>query len=180
MAELRRLFRRGRRLPDEVRRRAGLAAHERVLAHGRAADGAWLVGTPSALVVLRGEEPLRLPWAGIQGVGWNDEDQRLTITEVGSFGDQRPVHDFHLEGQGLLLQLVRERVEASIVLQRRVSLGRRRGFTVIGRRSDGAAIEWMVDYDTGVEPADPEVGRTVEEALAAARGDVGEAGDPSI
>jgi hypothetical protein len=179
---LARLFRAVRhgQLPSEVRRLAGLPARERVLAHGRATDGTWLVGTPAALVVLRGDDPRRLSWAGIQEVGWNDEEQRLTVTEVGSFGERRSVHSFQLEEQGLLLQLVRERVQASIVLQRRVSLGRRRGFTVIGRRGQDGAIAWMVEYDAGVQPDDPEVSRSVEEALAAARQDVGETGDPSI
>jgi hypothetical protein len=168
-----RLFRRSEVVPVDVRERAGLARRTPVLASGQADDGRWLLGTPDALVVV-GADVLRLPWSEVQAVDWDGDEGRLLITGVGTFGQPRPRHGFRLTEQGLLLQLVRERVQASIVLQRRFPVERRRGFTVIGRRTAGGPIAWMVEYDDGIDLADPGVGRLVEEALARARGDVGE------
>jgi len=60
---------------------------------------------------------------------------------------------------GLLLELVRERVTASVVLQRRVITDGTRGLLVIGRRpptGDGEVI-WAYQFDAGVDPEDPAV-----------------------
>ena len=75
----------------------------------------------------------------------------------------------------LLLQLVRERVTASIVLQRRVPVRAGLGLTVIGRRSPvGGPVGWMHAYDPGLDPNDPEVAAVAAAALAEAQGEVGE------
>ena len=55
-----------------------------------------------------------------------------------------------------LLQLVRERVSASVVLQRGRIVEGKRGLKVIGRRSPaGGPIRWMFEYDDGLDPDDP-------------------------
>ncbi len=76
---------------------------------------------------------------------------------------------------GLLLELVRERVTASVVLQRHVPIDGRRGVRVIARRAPRGdqPVVWIYEYDEGVDPADPVVQRAAEEALEAARVDVG-------
>ena len=43
-----------------------------------------------------------------------------------------------------------------------------------GRPAGHGPIAWFVEYDDGLDPADPEVAAVVDEALASARGDVGE------
>ena len=71
------------------------------------------------------------------------------------------MHEVRIADPGRLLQLVRERVTASVLLQRRVSLpGSRKGLMVVARRSPhrGGEISWAVEYDVGVDPADPAVG----------------------
>ena len=81
----------------------------------------------------------------------------------------------------LLLELLRARVTASIVLQRRVPVRGRLGLTVIGRRSPaGGPVSWMHAYDAGLDPDDPEVVAVADLALLQARSEVGEDASDSI
>ena len=54
------------------------------------------------------------------------------------WGEQRPEHAFAIDEPGRLLELVRERVTASVVLQRHVPVDGRRGVRVIARRAPAA------------------------------------------
>ena len=58
-----------------------------------------------------------------------------------------------------MLELVRERVTASVVLQRHVAVSGRRGLRVIARRAPrgNAPVDWFFEYDAGVDPDDAEV-----------------------
>ena len=83
-----------------------------------------------------------------------------------------------MDDPALLLQLVRERVTASIVLQRWVPVRGKHGLTVIGRRSPaGGPVTWMHAYDLGLDPADPEVAAAADQALLAAQAEIGEPAD---
>ncbi len=97
------------------------------------------------------------------------------MTEVGRFGEERAVHVLGLEDAGRLLQLVRERVTASIALQRHVPVGDRKSVRVLARQAPGrrGELAWFVEYDAGLDPADPAVDTVVQAALAAARADIG-------
>jgi hypothetical protein len=171
----------GRRggVPADVVARAALPRGEKVLAGAGSRDGTWVLGTRRLLVVLPPDGPAdAVPWEQVEDAAWDAEESRLRITLVGEFGRPRPSYLLVVEEPALLLQLVRERVTASIVLQRRVPVHGRRGFTVIGRRSPvGGQVAWMTSYDEGVDPADPEVQVAVERALAGAQAEVGETPD---
>ena len=73
--------------------------------------------------------------------------------------------------------MVRERVTASVLLQRRVLVSGRRGLTVIARRPPRGpgAITWAYDFDPGVDPSDPVVAQAAEEGLRAAKEELGSA-----
>jgi hypothetical protein len=165
-----------------VLERAELPRGENPLAHARAADGSWVLGTRRLLALVPADSTARLiPWEQVEDATWNQESSRLTVTEIGSYGEQRPAHSFDMDDPALLLQLVRERVTASVVLQRRVPVRGRHGVTVIGRRSPaGGELAWMVAYDPALDPADPEVSQATDAALEAARAEVGESGTSSI
>ena len=96
-------------------RRPGARAHEgrrRHLAarHPRRAGRAPRSTTPAG----------RLPWEQVETADWDRDEDRLRVAEVGEFGQPRPVARAHrLAGPGWLLQLIRERVTASVLLQRR-------------------------------------------------------------
>lgn len=163
------------RLPRPVRVPAPLraAAGERVLAWSPVEDG-WLAGTRGHLVHVPTEgPPVRLAWADVQAADWSQDEATLTVTEVGEFGATRGRRTFRLGEAALLLQLVRERVQASIVLQRHHVVSGKRGVRVVARRHADGTIAWLVEYDEGVDPESPQTVRIVEKALVQARSDVG-------
>jgi hypothetical protein len=91
------------------------------------------------------------------------------------------VHTLAVDGSAAkdadrLLQLLRERVTASVLLTRHVPIAGRRGVRVVARRapSGRSDVRWIYEYDEGVDPDDPFVRAAAETALAAARADVGE------
>lgn len=162
-------------LPGDVLARAGLERGERPLARAETRDGSWLLGTRARLVVVGSEAVVSLPWEQVEAADWDRDDERLRVTEVGEFGRPRSSYTFTVAEPRLLLQLVRERVTHSVVLQRRVTVRGRQGFSVIARRNPaGGPLRWMHEYDRGVDPADPQVARLAEDALREARAEVGE------
>jgi hypothetical protein len=170
------LFDRG--VPADVLARVGLPRGEKALAFAQAADSSWLLGTRRSLVLVRPDDVVQLPWEEVEDAAWNKDDGQLRITGVGQYGEPRPSYAFTMEDPALLLQLVRERVTASIVLQRRVPVRDKLGLTVIARRSPvGGPVAWMHSYDPGLDPADPEVVAVADLALTQAQAEVGD--DPA-
>ncbi len=167
------LFSRG--LPSEVLDRASLPRGEKPLAFAASLDGTWLLGTRERLVIVTASEVVSIPWERVEDAAWNQEESRLRITGIGDYGRPRPSYSFEMGEPALLLQLVRERVTASIVLQRRVPVRDRLGVTVIGRRNPvGGPVAWMHAYDPGLDPDDPEVVAVADLALGQAQAEVGD------
>ena len=148
---------------------------ERVLASATTAEGTVLAGTRDAFYVVTDGDTRRVPWEQVEAAGWDRDTDTFRLSEVGSWGEQRPVHTATLDEPGRLLELVHERVTASVVLQRHVSLGGRRGLRVIARRAPSGAggVQWVYEYDEGVDPDDPAVRAAARDALELARRDVG-------
>jgi hypothetical protein len=149
---------------------------EHALAWAPVDGGGWVVGTRDALYLPAG----RLPWEQVEAADWDSELERLRVSEVGQWGEQRSEHTLTIAAGGAgtdrLLQLVRERVTASVLLVRHVPVTGRRGLRVVGRRAPGgtSAVAWFYEYDAGIDPGDPVVRAAAETALDAARADVGE------
>ncbi len=144
---------------------------ERVLASCESVDGVIVAGTRDALYL----GGTRIAWEQVEAADWDNDTDLLRVSLVGSWGTEKVSHSFGLTSPGRLLELVRERVTASVVLQRHVPLNGRRGVRVIGRRPPRGTgdIEWFFEYDEGVDPTDPVVREASTAALAAARADVG-------
>lgn len=185
---MRRLLRRGK-VPGDVLGRADLGG-QRVLAHAHATDGTWLLGTREALVVVEpldelgnrpGDRPLRLAWQDIETADWDRDEDRLRVAEVGTFGQARPVHVYQVPEPGLLLQLIRERVTASVLLQRRVAVSGKRGLMVIARRAPTGRgeITWAFEFDEDVDPDDPVVREAAERGLRSAQDELGAGPEPN-
>ena len=139
-------------------RRSGLAS-------ARTVSGEELVGTRDVLRV-PGRE---LRWEEILGADWDAEAEALTISLV-----EPEVLTYELVDPALLLQLVRERVTASIVLSRRVPLADGAGFTLMARRPPaGGEVSFTCEYDQGVDPDAPEVLDAARTAVRAARDELG-------
>jgi hypothetical protein len=154
------------RLPPEVRAALG---RERSLAAAQAEDGAWVVGTRDRLHVV-GEHGRSWPWEEVLRADWDEEARLLEVVPVGDYG--RPVErrSFVLQDAADLLTLIRERVSASVLLQRSVAVTGKRGFRLFARRPPrGGAITWAFEMDPGVDPDDPVVRRAMDEALADAQ-----------
>ena len=68
-----------------------------------------------------------------------------------------------------------QRVTASVVLQRHVTVSGRRGLRVIARRapSGSGGVQWVYEYDEGVDPGDPAVRDLARTTLEAMRLEVG-------
>jgi len=188
-------FKRAVDLPAEVLGRVQLGKGEKVLAGTRAADGTWLLGTPDALLLVepspmsfgrsQSVEPggglsnrsveTRIPWQRVEMADWDREAERLTLAEVGEFGQVRPEYAFEIADPGLLLELIRERVTSSVVLQRRVVVSGKAGLFVVARRpprGDGE-ITWAYEFDPGVSPEDPAVIEAARRGLETATEELG-------
>lgn len=147
-----------------------VARGERLLASAERSDGGGAVGgTRDALYL-----PRRVPWEAIASADWDREAEQLRVVEVGEFGQEQPIHLLPLRAPDRLLQLVRERVTASFVLQRHVDVHHGRRARILARRRPaGGEVHWYVDYDAGLDPDDPEVASVVDDALATARSEIG-------
>jgi hypothetical protein len=167
---------RGRKAPPEILRRADLPRRERVLTAAGADDGTWLLGTRDSLVLVVPDGPVRrLAWEQVATADWDREEDRLRVVELAEYGAVPTVHELSISDPGLLLDLVRERVTASVLLTRRVLVERKRGLTVIARRapSGRGALGWAFELDPGLEPDDPLVRVAAEEGLRAAQEELG-------
>jgi hypothetical protein len=183
---MRRLFERGPGAPDDVVARAGLPRGDKVLAATRAVDGTWLLGTRAALVLVpaadggpvapEAERPATtIPWEQVEAADWSRDDDRLRVSEVGVFGRARPVHELTLDDPGTLLAMVRERVTASVVLQRRVEVRDGLGLLVVARRAPNGTgdITWAYELDAGLDPDDRTVRQAAEAGVRAAAEELG-------
>ena len=152
-----------------------VAPGEKVLAATTAVDGTELAGTRDAFYVVSDGATRRVPWEQVEAADWDRDTDVFRLSEVGSWGEQRPVHTATLTEPGRLPELVRERVTASVVLQRHVTVSGRRGLRVIARRapSGKGRIQWVYEYDEGVDPDDPAVREVARETLEVMRRDVG-------
>ena len=135
------------------------------LASARTRSGDEVVGTRDALV-LPGRQ---IPWERILRADWDSEAEVLRVVLV-----EPEVVDLELEEPALLLQLVRERVTASIVLTRRVPVDGDLGLVLMARRPPrGGEITLTFEYDRGLDPDAPDVRDVALAAARAARDDLG-------
>ncbi len=161
-------------VPDEVRRRLALDADERVLASAADVDGGWHVGTDRALHVAADDSWHRVRWERVDRASFDDETGRLHVVEVAQLGEPEPTHVLELVQPRRLLDLVRDRVTASVLLSRNVPVEGSRGVKVIGRRApSGGAVEWSFWLSRGLESDDPKVRAAIDQGLADAQAELG-------
>lgn len=130
----------------------GRAAAARILAWARSADG-FVVGSPALLSlgaagVSAGVEDWRhVGWHEIEHGGWNAEARALSWTLYG--GRRGRVE---LAEPGRLPELFRERVAASIAVERFVPIRGERGVTVTARRDLGGdgTLSWHSSLTRGL------------------------------
>ena len=151
-----------------------LAKGERVLAF--AVDdftGAYVVATTYALAVVTStaELTVRRRWLSVDAGSWEPETATLTVT----WADGRRAGQWSFrDQQSLLPETLRERVQASVVLSTRLTLGDRRAGRV-AIRQDFATRELVCQTILGrhARADDPEVQAHVQAALAHLKDQVG-------
>lgn len=149
-----------------------------ILAAVQLTDGHWVAGTRSA-VYLPTDAPdglRRVGWEKIERAGWDSEASILNIFETTDFGTPLRATELKVDDPGRFGQLLRERVDASIVIQRHVPLAGKRGVRIIARRNPSttdAAVTWNFVLDKGLEPDQPGVLDAAEAALREVREEFG-------
>jgi hypothetical protein len=164
-------FTRAPEVPREVR----AAVEGRVLAATEASDGSWLAGTRDALHLLGPDSHETWRWEDVQRADWDQEASTLRVERVIDYGEPVERRTVELPEPGSVLPLVRERVTASVVLDRRVLVEGKRGLRVIGRRppSGDGDVRWAFLFDVGIDPDDPVVGLAADQALREAKESLG-------
>jgi len=145
--------------------RTELGHPARILAWSATRDG-FCVGSPGALSFGDGSAWTHLGWHQIERGGWDVETSQLTWQRLD--GDRGAVD---LPHPGRLPELFRERVAASIALEKFVALSGQRGVTITARRdlAPGGSISWHSSLTRGLTWQTAGVREAVEEVMAEVR-----------
>ncbi|NED96911.1 hypothetical protein G1H11_16515 [Phytoactinopolyspora alkaliphila] len=144
----------------------GLWAAERVLVRADGPQGP-VAATDQRLIWADGS----IAWHEIERASWDGDDEVLTVEPVATSGRKR-VHRLPIATPGRLVDVVRERVVASVVISRHVPLRGRRGVRVTGRRQADGELIWSAVLDPGIDMRDAETRHQVDTAVAAVRHEV--------
>ena len=118
----------------------------------------------------------RVGWEQIERAGWNADESVLHVWETTSFGTPLRATDLAVDDPGRFGQLLRERIDASILVQRHVPLVGKKGVRIVGRRNPAqpdAVVSWSFVLDKGLEPERPGLVDQAEAALKAVRDEFG-------
>ena len=169
------LFRRPRgwrraQLPETARALLGLASGSRVLAWSPLVGGGWAVATPARLCALLPTGALiDRPWTDVDHVSWDAASGMLAVWWVGT----RAATPLEVAPDSFVPEVVYERVRASLVAARDVSMPGGRTVWVALRKADDGTLSTQAVPGRGVRLADPQVAALVAQARAALRDDVG-------
>jgi len=161
---------RRKRLDPDLLAALNLQHGEHVLAWAEDAAGRPVVASETALHLQRTPPSYtRLGWETIERASYKDGFLTVLLTdEPGSSGLRIPLGD-----DKRLAIVVRDRVTASIVVDRFITLTDDMGFRVVGRRAPGSDhVAWRVERDAGL-PDTEEIRLSIDQALAEVRAEVG-------
>lgn len=146
-----------------------LAKGERVLSAAPTGGGSYVVATTAALhlPVDEGGGLRRLPWERVDHATWNAD--RLHVTEEGGRN-----HQIRLTDPGTVPETVRERVTATILVNRPAVLPGGGRIRITGRRPPGGTeVRWTILFDSGLDPGDPELRAQAQRILTELRRQTG-------
>jgi hypothetical protein len=184
-------------LPDDVRARLAIAAGERILAWGELRDGGWAAATPGAIHVdatpdapdaaaapdavdsaerldaadSAANQPLCRPWCDVDRASFDPKHGTITLRWVDGSAPMtaRPIEP----ARSRLPQVVRERVEWSVVLSEAIDLpGGRAARVAVRRTLDGPMFSQAL-AGPGVDLDDPAVAPVVDAAERRLRAQAG-------
>jgi hypothetical protein len=138
----------------------------RILAWARTSTG-YCIASPTALSY--GDEAgwTHIGWHEIERGGWNAELRKLSWVLHAAAGKPSPRGSLELLEPGRLPELFRERISATIALERFVPLLGERGVTISARRDLGAsgAVAWHSTLTRGLSWETDGVRAAVDQAL---------------
>lgn len=171
MAVLRRLRREfgGGGLPAQARAALDLQAGERILAHARTGEGTLLVATDRALHLPNGR---RVGWEHVEHAHW--QRGGVHVREVATLGEKAREYDLAVPEPENLPEVVRDRVNASIVINQYLRLEGNGGVRIVGRRGlGGDEVVWNLIFDAGLDTRDPALRARAGELLTDVRRQTG-------
>jgi len=163
---------RSRGLPRAVYEswRSSLAAQPdrsaRILAWARTSTG-YCIASPAILSYGDENEWKNIGWHEIERGGWNAELRKLSWVLHGAPGNPSPRGSLQLVEPGRLPELFRERVSATIALERFIPLVGAHGVTITARRDLGASgmVAWHSTLTRGLSWESDGVRAAVDQAM---------------
>jgi hypothetical protein len=142
----------------------------RILAWGTTPEG-WCIGSPAALSYTGGIGWEHVGWHEIERGDWEAEPRRLSWVEYVGGGESTRPASVELTEPGRLPELFRERISASIAVQKFVAISGERGVLVTARRALGPAgeISWHGTLSKGLGRGSAGIREAVDQATAAVR-----------
>ncbi|MBD0292832.1 MAG: hypothetical protein ICV70_04555 [Jiangellaceae bacterium] len=155
------------------RRPPGLALEsgERVLAHATTPDGP-AVATDRRLLFPTADGTAAVAWDDVDRATWSGEEGLLVVVETPPLGARRREHRLRIDDGRTFLDVVREQVNASIVISRYLPIEPGRGVQVIGRRRPDQTLRWVVRPDAGLDVDAPGTRQRIAAAVAEVRAEV--------
>lgn len=160
------------RLPGGVASDSGVLPGEKVIAWGSrspAEDGptTYAIATGRALYLQL--PSVRIPWHQVSKASWDEP-----VLDVVLNGPGAERFRVELDEARDLPAAVHDRVTDSVVVSEWVELTPTAGARMVARRdSDDGSIHWSVIFDGGLDPTDPGLRATVDEALERLRDALG-------
>ncbi len=156
-------------LDDDVRELLHLAPKERILAWVDDGSGRLVVASDTALHVQRiPPEYSSFGWEQIERASYDSGVLTVVLgPDLGGATLRVPVGD----GRDLPV-VVRDRVTASVIVDRFVALDGESGVRIVGRRGPSGGIAWRADLDPDLV-GDPAARAGAQEALVEVRAEVG-------
>ncbi|TNC39572.1 hypothetical protein [Mumia zhuanghuii] len=163
-----------RKIPRQLRRAIEAEQGERVLAAQQDVSERWHVGTDAALHLAADADHVRVPWEQVESLSWDAEAATVTVQWGAGDAIRRDVVAF--ADSGRLVELARERVDASIIARADERVGDGRDtVTVVARRSPArrGPITYSYVLDQGLSSDDVQVQEAAARALASVQDDLG-------
>lgn len=158
-------------LPDDVRRSVHVDPGDTILAAAEL-DSGWAVATRRYLHVVPGQgdhDVMRRPWSDVDRAGADPETSTITVTWV----DGPPTPLVLVDpGRGAFPEVLRERVQTSVVLAERITVPGGAARVAIRRAVDGSLFS-QISVDGPIDATDPAIRRRLDSVEADLRATCG-------
>ena len=161
-------------VPVEIAKELGLGRADRVLAWSTLTGGGAVVATVTELKIKKPDGGvLSRPWAEVDHAAWEADSSTVAVWWAG----QRLVTPLEVEDPSRLPEVIRERVQSSVLLAGSVTVPGGRQVRIALRKTADGGIRTQALPPPGVRLDDPGVAEVVDRALASLRAEAAPDGD---